>query len=101
MAEAAQGTAKKRNVPKGRHLSQIKRQRQDVKRAVRNLAVSSFIKTSVKKVRQAIQKKDKKAALEQLRNVTSVLYKAASRGVIHSRNASRRVARLSQTIASL
>lgn len=100
MAEAT-AAAKKRSVPKGRHLSQIKRERQNEKRYLANIVVRSQVKTALKKVRQAIDKKDKKAAMLQLKTAMSVLGKAASKRIVHPRNVSRHISRLSQTISAL
>ncbi len=100
MAEA-QGAAKKRKLVKGRHRSAIKRQRQNLKRAARNQTVLSLVKSTVKKVQTAVAKKDKKLAEQTLRLANSLLFKVAHRGVIHHRNAARRLARLSSLVNSL
>jgi small subunit ribosomal protein S20 len=76
-----------------------KRHRQSLKRRARNLHVRSTVRNAVKKAREAISGKDPKAA-EYLKAAERVLKKAASKGVIHSRNADRHVARLSRLGAS-
>lgn len=98
--EAKPGEAKKRKLVKGRHASAIKRHRQSLKRAARNQTAFSSLKTSMKKVRQAVLSKDGKAAGELLKAAMSSLHKAASRGIIHPRNASRHIARLSSLVNS-
>ncbi|MDO8461265.1 MAG: 30S ribosomal protein S20 [Deltaproteobacteria bacterium] len=100
MAEST-AAAKKRAVPKGRHLSQIKRERQNEKRYLANIVIRSRVKTALKKVRQAIEKKDKKAAQLELKMAMSVLGKAASKRILHPRNASRHISRLSQAVSTL
>ncbi len=97
----AEETKKKRALPKGRHQSQIKRERQTLKRHARNVILESSLKTSIKKVKEAAQKKNKTLAQTLLIGATQALYKAASKGVIHSRNASRRVSRLASLVHSL
>ena len=98
-AEGKPAEAKKRKLVKGRHHSAIKRHRQSLKRAVQNRATLSAMKTAVKKVHQAVTSKDKGLAQTQLKTAMSLLHRAASHGVIHHRNASRQIARLSQRIA--
>jgi small subunit ribosomal protein S20 len=73
-----------------------KRNRQAQKRRVRNSAVRTSAKGAVRKAREALASKDPKAAQEALRLATQALNKAASKGVLHSRNAARRIARLAK-----
>lgn len=97
----AAGAAKKRKVPKGRHLSAIKRHRQSVKRAKRNQTARSATRTSVKKVLQAVQKKDAPLAQSLLKQAISHLHRAASKGYLHTRNASRHIGRLSSLVVGI
>ncbi len=97
--QAAAGEAKKRKVPKGRHLSAIKRHRQSVTRAARNQGMVSGLRTAVKKVRQAVAKKDSALAQSSLREAVSLLQKAASKRILHRRNASRQISRLSSLVS--
>lgn len=76
------------------HKSAEKRARQSVKRAARNLSRRSKVRGGIRAFREAIVAGDKKKAEEALRAATSELRKAASKGVLHARNASRRVSRL-------
>jgi len=94
----AAGPKKKVGLPKGRHKSQIKRQRQSEKRHDRNVSVKSAIKTSIKKVKQATVEKKLELIPELLKAASRLLQKAASKGIIHSRNASRRISRLAQSV---
>ena len=50
-------------------------------KAERNKAIKSSVKTAVKKVRVAIEAQDKEAAKAALLNATTVIDKAASKGV--------------------
>lgn len=92
---------KKTKLPSGRHLSQIKRQRQNVKRAERNRAIRSEFRSFIKRVKLAVEKKDAVAAKEALTQAKSKIDKAVSKGVLHRNNASRKISRLSRFIASL
>jgi small subunit ribosomal protein S20 len=77
--------------------SQIKRNRQNEVRRVRNKSVRSALKTSAKNVRSAAGDGEKSQQL--LRAAARELDKAASKGVIHKRAAARRKARLAQDVA--
>ncbi len=68
------------------------------KRAARNQAVKSGVKTAVKKVRVAIEQGDKALAQKELLNATSAIDKAESKGIIKKNTASRKVSRLAQAV---
>ena len=76
-----------------------KRNRQATKRRARNLSVRNAVKNAVKKAREAVSSGDGAKAKEAVRGATRMLNRAASKGVLHARNASRRVARLAQSLA--
>ncbi len=71
-----------------------KRNRQALKRNARNSAVKTTVKTALKKAREAISSGDATKAKDAVKAATRALDKAASKGVLHARNASRHVARL-------
>jgi small subunit ribosomal protein S20 len=71
-----------------------KRNRQALKRRARNQAVRTQVKSAVKRAREALASKDPAKAQEALRAAARTLDKAASKGVLHKKNASRRIARL-------
>jgi small subunit ribosomal protein S20 len=77
-----------------------KRNRQAQKRRARNLSVRTGVKTAVKKAREAIATKDPAKAKEALRLATQTIDKAASKGVLHAKNASRRIARLAEQVSA-
>ena len=85
----------------GRHTSGLKAHRQAVKHRVANVQVRSQIRTLARRVEEAVSKKDAKAANEFLSQAFSLWDKAAKKGVIHDRAASRKKARLSQRVHSL
>ncbi len=80
------------------HRSAIKRHKQSEKRKLRNNAVKSEIKTVVKKVRANIAEGNKVEANVNLKAVTVLLDRAASKGVLHRNNASRKISRLSSAV---
>ena len=76
--------------------SVIKRMRQAEKRRIHNRVWRSRARTYVKKARQTMQQNDLTAARDAMRIAIQDLDKAASRGIIHPRNAARRKSRLMQ-----
>jgi small subunit ribosomal protein S20 len=76
-----------------------KRNRKSQKRRARNASVRTTVRTSVKRAREAILAKDPVKAGEALREATRILGKAASKGVLHPKNAARRIARLAHSLA--
>jgi small subunit ribosomal protein S20 len=83
------------------HASAEKRNRQRIKRTLRNRAVKSAVRTHVKTVREAVAAKDVKAAKAALHKATVEIDRAASKGVLQPRTASRTVARLSAQVHKL
>ncbi len=71
-----------------------KRNRQAIKRNARNSAVKSTVKNAIKEARAAIAGGDQAKAKTALASATSALAKAATKGVLHSKNAGRRIGRL-------
>jgi small subunit ribosomal protein S20 len=61
----------------------------------------SVLRNSVRRVEEAIQSGDRKAALEAFKTAEPVIMRAAQRGVVHKNNASRKVSRLAHRIAKL
>ncbi|MFZ5587225.1 MAG: 30S ribosomal protein S20 [Thermodesulfobacteriota bacterium] len=68
---------------------------------MRNRAMRTRVRNAVKTVRQALEAKDAQQAQDALRQAVSVIDKAAGRGVLHTRTASRYVARLSGQVQAL
>ena len=68
------------------------------KRAAKNKAVKSGVKTAVKKVRLAIEANDAAAAAAAFESAKSIIDKAASKGVLHKNTASRKVSRLAAAV---
>ena len=76
--------------------SQIKRNKQNDRRAEKNKAVRTALKTSTKKVRLAVADGDAEAAQQRAAEAARALDKAASKGVVHKRTAARRKSRLAR-----
>ncbi len=83
------------------HRSAEKRDRQNKKRKVRNAAVKSQTKTEIKKVLAAVEGKESEDSEKALTSAIKVIKKAASKGVYHKNNASRKVSRLTKKVAAL
>ena len=83
------------------HASAEKRNRQRIVRTLRNRAIKSAVRTFVKRVRVALEAKDKAAAATALKIATQELDRAASKGAVHSKAASRTIGRLSTAVAKL
>lgn len=70
-------------------------------RAARNKSVKSEVKTAIRKVEAAVAANDKAAAQSALRSATAVIESAASKGVYHKNNSSRKVSRISKLVNTL
>ena len=68
------------------------------KKTLRNKMIKSKVKTVIKKVEAAIAAGDKEAAQANLLVAISEINKAASKGVFHKNNASRKVSRLTAAV---
>jgi small subunit ribosomal protein S20 len=80
--------------------SQIKRNRQTIKRQARNKAVRSELRTRTKRAISAIEG-DAENADEALRLAIKRIDKAAAKGVIHKNQAANRKSRLMKRAAGL
>ena len=78
--------------------SQIKRNRQNEKRRLRNRTVRSEINTRTKAALAATDHDDDETATETLRLAVRRIDKGAAKGVIHKNNAARRKSRLAREI---
>ncbi len=83
------------------HPSAEKRNRQRLVRAERNQAVRSSLRTAVKKARSAIAAGDIAAAKAPVAAASIALAKAASKGVVHSRAASRTTSRIQAALGKI
>jgi small subunit ribosomal protein S20 len=83
------------------HKSALKRIRQTEKRTDRNKHYRSTLRTFIKRVREAVASKDQDAAKAALAVAIPVIDGAATKGIIHSSNASRNVSRLTKLVNTL
>ncbi|RIK09110.1 MAG: 30S ribosomal protein S20 [Acidobacteria bacterium] len=78
--------------------SQIKRNRQNEKRRLRNKQVRSELKTRTRRVREAIQSGDSESIEAALRSAGKAYDKAAAKGVIHKNKAANAKSRLAKQV---
>lgn len=71
------------------------------KKTMRNKMIKSGVKTAIKKVLAAIAAGDKAAAQAALVSATKTIDMAASKGVYHKNNASRKKSRLAKAVNKL
>jgi len=81
------------------HPSAEKRNRQRIESTNRNRAVKSAVRTAVKKARTAIAGGDSKKAADPVKAASQALARAASKGIIPARSASRVTARIEAALA--
>ena len=80
------------------HKSALKRARQSKVRRLRNMGYKTRVKNAVKEVRVLAGEDSAEKAQESLKNAISILQKTASKGVIHRKNASRKISRLTHLV---
>jgi small subunit ribosomal protein S20 len=78
-----------------------KRIRRNANRAEINGARVSRIRTFVKAVESALEKGDKTAAAEALKNAQPEMARGVARGVLHKNTASRKFSRLTKRVSAL
>jgi len=78
-----------------------KRVRQNEKRRMRNRVWLTRARSTVKQARITIDSEDSAASVEAVNKAISELDRAASKGVIHKRNAARRKSRLLKKLSTL
>ena len=81
--------------------SQIKRNKQNQKRRMRNRVYRGTARTYVRKAEAALKVGDAQASQEETLKAIKALDKAASKGVIHKNNAARRKSRLVKKLNSM
>jgi small subunit ribosomal protein S20 len=80
--------------------SQIKRNRQNEKRRLRNKAVKSSLKTAIRKFKEASVAGDAESATALMRDASRKLDKAVSKGVIHKNQAANRKSAIAKRLAA-
>jgi small subunit ribosomal protein S20 len=82
------------------HKSAKKRARQNLQRRARNRGIRSRLKTAIKYARAAVAGTDGAAASDAVRKAEREIRKAASKGVLSKKQASRRVSRLARRVTA-
>lgn len=83
------------------HKSALKRARQNEQRRIRNKTTKTKVKNIVKDVRLAAGKESNETVLNKLNQAQSIIDKAAKKGTIHKRTASRKISRLAGLVNSI
>jgi small subunit ribosomal protein S20 len=83
------------------HKSALKRARQNEIRRLRNKSVKTKVKKIVKDVRLSASESSKEEVLKKLNIAKSDIDRAAQKGVIHKRAASRKISRLSKLVNNI
>jgi small subunit ribosomal protein S20 len=81
------------------HASALKKNRQDIKRRLRNRSHASRLKSQLKKLRLAIQSGDASTASGMMKDTLALVDRTAKHGVIHKNAASRTKSRLARALA--
>ena len=81
--------------------SQVKRNRTNERRRLRNKSVKSSLHTAIRAFRKAAESGDKAKATELARSASRKLDKAAGKGVIHKNQAANRKSALALTLNKL
>lgn len=93
--------AEKKKLGPGRHLSTIKRDRQNKGAYEQNRGARSEVRTAVKKVRAAITQKDKKQAGELFVKAQSLIDRSIKRGLLPRHTGQRQIARLNRSLSQI
>ena len=80
--------------------SQIKRNRQNEKRRLRNKSVKSSLKTAIRKFHEATAAGDTEKAAVLMRDASRKLDKAVSKGVIHKNQAANRKSAIAKKVSA-
>ena len=83
------------------HKSALKRARQDELKRLRNMAYKTRVKNAVKQVRSSVANNAADESKDHLVKAVSIIQKTASKGIIHRKNASRKISRLAKQVNQL
>ena len=84
-----------------RHISALKRARQNKKRHLRNQSRKTRVKGVVREVRQAMAQKDAAGAEAALTKAVPIIAQVAGKGTLHWRAAARKISRLTRQVNAL
>jgi len=83
------------------HKSALKRARQNEVKRIKNKGYKTRVKKAVKEVRTALSDNSADQAKKSFVKTVSIVQKAASKGIIHRNQASRKISRLATQINQL
>lgn len=83
------------------HKDALKRNRQNEKKRLRNRHYRTMMRNRIKALRLAIANGDRAAAESQLPQTISMIHRVSQKGIIHRRQAARRVSRLANAVNGL
>ena len=83
------------------HASAKKRARQTIKRTARNRHIRTTVRTSLKRVRTAVEAGDAGAAKKALVDAVSHIDGAVAKGIYHRKTGSRYISRLTHQVNAL
>lgn len=81
------------------HKDAIKRNKQNERKRLHNRRYRSMMRNQIKRIEHALEEGDIKRAEEHLPSTVSVIQRVAQKGIIHNKQAARRVSRLYKAIA--
>ena len=83
------------------HVSAEKRNRQNKRINARNRKTRAAMRSAIKDVVSSVEAKDSSKAKESLKKTTSIIAKAANKGLLHKKNVARKVSRLTRRVNSM
>lgn len=75
--------------------------KQSIGRRIRNVSTKSLVKTRIKSVLDAVDEKNRDQSQEELKKAITVIAKASSKGMLHKKNAARKISRLTRKVNAL
>lgn len=93
--------AEKKKLGPGRHLSAIKRDRQNKNLNEQNRRFRAEVRSAIKKVRAAVENKDKEQANALFLKAQSLIDHSVKRGLYHRRTGQRNISRLHKQLSQL
>lgn len=78
--------------------SQIKRNKTNAARHDRNKSVKSALKTSIRRVNEAVETGDRESVASRVESASRALDKAASKGIIHKNQAANRKSAIARLV---
>ena len=83
------------------HVSALKRARQTTRKTTVNRANRTHFRSTLRALREALQKGDSTAATAEFRTAVSVIDKSVQKGIIHANTASRYKSRLNARVKAI